>query len=86
MKKIKDAGRDNYIDEVLLAVKRSGVPYTVIQRRCGVSASTIYAWEAKTKRPQRLTIAFVLKAIGLRMGGIEPIHATNVVQFRKRAA
>ena len=51
--------------QVNLLIKNSKMPLTTIAKRCGVSTRCIRNWlDQKTRRPQALTMKFVLQALG----------------------
>lgn len=57
--------KDPILDEVHRAIELSGLTWTQISNRCGVSKSCLRNWElGKTRRPQHITIKFVLETCG----------------------
>ena len=62
----------------------SGRSFQFISYNCGVSTTTLRSWmSGKTKRPQRITMEFVLRAIGYDMAIIQT--STNQVVARTEA-
>jgi len=60
--------RDPILDLVNHLVQQSPMTYTQISVSCGVSQSTLRNWDrGKTKRPQAVTVKFVLRAIGYEL-------------------
>lgn len=60
--------RDPILDLVNGLIKDSKMSFEQISNRCGVSKSTLWNWDrGKTKRPQAVTIKFVLNAIGYEL-------------------
>lgn len=57
--------RDPVLDEITRAITDSGRSLSWIAERSGVSKNTLYMWESgKTRRPQNLTVEFVLRVLG----------------------
>jgi transcriptional regulator with XRE-family HTH domain len=57
--------RDPVLEEITRAITDSGRSLAWVAERSGVSRSTIYRWEnGRTRRPQNLTVEFVLKVLG----------------------
>jgi hypothetical protein len=57
--------KDPMLIEVLKKIDESGMTYNAVAEKCGVASSTIRAWDlGKTRRPQRITMEFVLRACG----------------------
>ncbi len=57
--------RDPVLELITKAITDSGLSLSRISDLCGVSRWTLHAWESgKVKRPQNLTVEFVLKALG----------------------
>jgi len=55
--------KDPVLDICRTAVEESGLSYQEIADRSGVSIGTLYSWfHRDTKRPQHLTVKFVLDA------------------------
>jgi DNA-binding phage protein len=51
--------------QVALLIRNSNLSPRIIAARCGVSYVCIYRWLAgKTRRPQAITLKFVLRALG----------------------
>lgn len=63
--------KDPMMDQVMAAVKQSGLSITDIAHASGVTAQTIRRWDyGKTRRPQHMTMEFVLRAVGKTMAVI----------------
>lgn len=57
--------KDPYLDTVIKIMDASGLSYSEIAYRSGVSPMTLVRWRfGGTKRPQHLTMEFVLRACG----------------------
>ena len=72
MRDVSNAYRDLQIDPMMVEVTRlireSNRTKAYIARKTGISAGTFKNWETKrTKRPQRVTLEFALRALGYRM-------------------
>ncbi len=62
---IKSLDRDPALASVLTFIE--GISAQQIERKCGVSASTIRSWRSgKVRRPQNATIEFSLRAAGFK--------------------
>jgi transcriptional regulator with XRE-family HTH domain len=60
--------KDPILDIVRTEVQRSGKTSKFISERSGVSVATLNAWfKGKTRRPQHITVKYVLDAIGCKM-------------------
>ncbi len=60
--------KDPVLNEVAYYIEESGLSIKEIAEESGVSVSTIQNWMfGTTKRPQRITIEFVLRACGYRL-------------------
>lgn len=65
---IRSIDRDPELDVVMEAVHQSPKSLAQISRESGVSLTTIRNWDlGRTRRPQRVTMEFVLRACGRRM-------------------
>lgn len=63
----KRVNRDPELIETIDAMLNSGMSIAGISNRCGVSESCLRNWLAgKTRRPQNITISFVLRACGFK--------------------
>jgi hypothetical protein len=58
--------KDPMIDQVLSLVDQSGRSDTAIAHEAFIAPSTIKGWRTKTKRPQRVTLEFVLRVLGYK--------------------
>jgi hypothetical protein len=64
--------KDPMMLDVLQAIRESGLSFEQIEKATGVTAATLKRWDTgTTRKPQRLTMEFALKAIGKRMGIID---------------
>ena len=58
--------RDPVLVEVTDAITKSGKTVQWLEARSGVSAGTISNWlNGKTRRPQHITVTFVMRALGM---------------------
>lgn len=61
----KATTHDPDMDAVMDAIDRSGIAYTAVANLTGVSRTTIVNWKKRrTRRPQHVTMAFALRALG----------------------
>lgn len=66
--------RDPMLDQVLECMATSNRSLTWIAERSGVSIATLINWRSgKTRRPQNVTIDFVLRACGYKRGPLTRI-------------
>jgi transcriptional regulator with XRE-family HTH domain len=78
--------RDPILELVANAITDSGLSLKAIENRCGVTSKTIAKWmNGGTRRPQNLTIEFVLRAIGYRRAVLRP-DGTEVTAKKGRKA
>jgi DNA-binding phage protein len=60
--------KDPVIDRMRGYVKSTGMTYSQIEDKSGVSSSTIYNWfDGGTKRPQYATVMAVMGALGYKI-------------------
>lgn len=66
---IRGLPRDPVLDQVLDCIESSNHSLTWISAKSGVSVTTLINWRSgKTRRPQNVTIDFVLRACGYKRG------------------
>lgn len=59
--------KDPVVDEVREAIRKSGMSLKWISDTSGVSPGTLSKWDkGSTKRPQNLTVTFVMNALGYK--------------------
>lgn len=90
-KTIRDYSRDQYMDKVLRILEESGVSYAQISRKSGVAITTIKRWKPTndpkkkfTRRAQRMTMEFALRAVGYHIPDPAPLQVDNVINLRSR--
>ena len=60
---------DPMMQEVVRLMRRDGRTLSAIARQAGLAPATVKNWATgKTRRPQRISMEFVLREIGLEMG------------------
>jgi hypothetical protein len=64
--------KDPIIDKVRTAISDAEVTYAHIERKSGVTTTTLRAWfGGKTKRPQHATVNAVLRVIGKELAIVD---------------
>ena len=71
---VRSVDRDPELDQVLELLLQSPKSWARISEESGVARATIRNWElGRTKRPQNVTIKFVMRAIGYERGPWKPV-------------
>jgi transcriptional regulator with XRE-family HTH domain len=67
-----DGSLDPMLPTVAKTILEGSISMTALAERSGVSQTTMRAWiSGKTKRPQRVTIDFVLQRLGKRLAIVD---------------